>query len=46
MKEAERIAKEELNALRILVLPGVGVKEYFRNKLGYYNEGAYLAKDL
>ncbi len=45
MKEAERIAKEEFNASKILVLSGVGVKEYFR-KLGYTDMGVYLSKKL
>lgn len=45
MKEAERIAKEEFNASKILVLSGIGVKEYFR-KLGYSDVGVYLEKEL
>ncbi|PIN77268.1 tRNA uridine(34) 5-carboxymethylaminomethyl modification radical SAM/GNAT enzyme Elp3 [Candidatus Woesearchaeota archaeon CG10_big_fil_rev_8_21_14_0_10_34_12] len=45
MKEAEHIAKEEFNASKILVLSGIGVKEYFR-KLGYSDVGVYLGKEL
>ncbi len=45
MVEAERIAKEDFNAKKILVLSGIGTKEYFR-KLGYENDGIYMRKFL
>lgn len=45
MKEAERIAKEEFQAKNILVISGVGVREYYR-KLGYRLKGAYMIKGL
>ncbi len=45
MNEAERIAREEFNVSKILVISAVGTREYYR-KLGYYNEGPYMAKLL
>ncbi|MEM0372943.1 MAG: tRNA uridine(34) 5-carboxymethylaminomethyl modification radical SAM/GNAT enzyme Elp3 [Sulfolobaceae archaeon] len=45
LREAERISREEFDAKRILVLSGVGVKEYYR-KRGYRDFGPYLAKEL
>ncbi|MDI6738055.1 MAG: tRNA uridine(34) 5-carboxymethylaminomethyl modification radical SAM/GNAT enzyme Elp3 [Nanoarchaeota archaeon] len=46
MEEAENIAKEEFDANKMLVLAGIGAKEYFRRKLGYRDEGAYVGKKL
>ena len=43
--EAERIAKEEFDAKKILVTSGVGVRQYYR-KLGYSLEGPYMSKTL
>ena len=34
MEEAEKIAKEEFNMNHMLVISGIGAREYFRNKLG------------
>jgi len=45
MQEAERIAAEEWDCRKILVISGVGVREYYR-KLGYKNEGVYVSKTL
>ncbi len=47
MAEAERIAREEYDCRRILVLSGIGVREYYR-KLGYYRPSGspYMHKDL
>ncbi len=47
MSEAERIAVEELDARRMLVISGVGARNYFR-KLGYELIGGsfYVAKEL
>ncbi len=44
MKKAEDISKE-LGLNKILVISGVGVKEYYR-KLGYNDDGVYLSKKL
>ncbi|AGE70983.1 tRNA uridine(34) 5-carboxymethylaminomethyl modification radical SAM/GNAT enzyme Elp3 [Sulfolobus acidocaldarius] len=45
LSEAERISVEEFDAKKILVLSGIGVREYYRKK-GYHNEYPYVAKDL
>jgi len=46
MEEAEKIAKEEFDKNKILVIAGIGAKEYFRQKLGYKDEGVYVGKKL
>ncbi len=45
LKEAERIAKEEFGADKIVVISGVGAREYFR-KFGYAREGPYMSKKI
>ncbi len=45
MSEAERITLEEFGLDRILVISGIGVREYFR-KLGYERVGPYMGKLL
>ncbi|WP_423792493.1 tRNA uridine(34) 5-carboxymethylaminomethyl modification radical SAM/GNAT enzyme Elp3 [Methanocaldococcus indicus] len=45
LEEAERIAKEEFDAKKLLITSGIGVREYYR-KLGYELEGAYMKKEL
>jgi len=45
MEEAERIAIEEFDTNRLLVISGIGAREYFR-KLGYERLGPYMAKVL
>jgi elongator complex protein 3 len=45
LREAERIARQEFEADRLLVLSGVGAREYYRS-LGYGLEGAYMVKKL
>lgn len=46
MEEAEKIAKEEFDTKKMMVISGVGVKEYYRNKLGYRDDGVYVSKIL
>jgi elongator complex protein 3 len=46
LKEAERIAKNELQTRRIAILSGVGAREYFRSECGYELDGAYMVKGL
>ncbi|MEK6967423.1 MAG: tRNA uridine(34) 5-carboxymethylaminomethyl modification radical SAM/GNAT enzyme Elp3 [Nanoarchaeota archaeon] len=46
VKEAERIAKEEFDCKKMLVISGIGAREYYRRKLGYEREGAYMWKKL
>ncbi|MEM0362233.1 MAG: tRNA uridine(34) 5-carboxymethylaminomethyl modification radical SAM/GNAT enzyme Elp3 [Sulfolobaceae archaeon] len=45
LAEAERIAREEFDARKILVLSGIGAREYYMKK-GYVKEGPYMAKIL
>ncbi len=45
MKEAERIAKEELGVDRIIVISGIGVRDYYR-RLGYERLGPYMGKRI
>ena len=45
VKEAERIAKEEFDARKLLVISAVGTREYYQ-KLGYSLYGPYMAKSL
>lgn len=43
LKEAERIAKNEFNKDKILIISGIGVRDYYR-KLGYHKDGPYMSK--
>ncbi|HIH26369.1 tRNA uridine(34) 5-carboxymethylaminomethyl modification radical SAM/GNAT enzyme Elp3 [Candidatus Woesearchaeota archaeon] len=45
MEEAEKIAKEEWNCDKMLVISGIGVKEYYK-KLGYSKDSVYMSKKL
>ena len=45
LDEAERISREEWNMERILVISGIGVREYFR-KFGYERIGPYMGKNF
>jgi elongator complex protein 3 len=45
VEEAERLAGEDFEADRLLVLSGVGAREYYRY-LGYHLEGVYMVKSL
>jgi len=45
MEEAERISREEWGVSRLVVISGVGVRNYYR-KLGYERLGPYMAKKL
>ena len=45
LKEAERIAAKEFGAKRMLVLSGVGAREYYA-EVGYCTLGAYMVKEL
>jgi elongator complex protein 3 len=46
VKEAERIAMEEWNCDKMVIISGIGVKSYFRNKFGYQKDGPYMSKKL
>ncbi len=47
MEEAERIARNEFGSKKILVLSGIGVRNYYR-RLGYYRpyNSPYMVKEL
>lgn len=45
IEEAEKIAKKEFGLSKIVVISGVGVREYYR-KLGYKLENTYMVKYL
>lgn len=45
MQEAERLARDA-GYKKIAVIAGVGVREYFKKKLGYRLEGEYMVKEL
>jgi len=44
--EAERIAREEFNAKQMVILSGVGAKEYYRTQFSYTSQGDYMVKSL
>lgn len=43
LEEAERIAKEEYNKNKLLIISGIGVRDYYR-KFGYHRDGPYMSK--
>ncbi len=45
LKEAERIAKEEFNMEKMVVIAGIGAREYFYGQ-GYKIDGTYVSKSL
>ena len=45
MHLAEKIAKEH-GYEKIAVISGIGVRGYYRDKLGYTLEGSYMTKNL
>jgi elongator complex protein 3 len=46
IKEAERIAVQEFQIKRMIVLSGVGTKGYYRSECGYSTQGNYMVKNL
>lgn len=45
MREAERISCEEFDARQVIVLAGIGTRNYYR-RFGYGREGPYMVKKL
>ena len=45
LQEAERIAREELDAKKLVVNSAIGVREYYF-RLGYRRDGPYMSKPL
>ena len=46
LREAERIASEEFQAPRMIILSGIGAREYYRTEFGYSLQGDYMVRDL
>jgi elongator complex protein 3 len=45
LSEAEKIAKDEFDKKKMIIISGVGAKEYYR-KLNYSDEGPYVSKNI
>lgn len=45
LKEAERIARDVFDKKKILVISGIGARQYYK-KLGYKKDGVYVSKRL
>lgn len=45
LKKAEEISRKEFDLKKILVISGIGVREYYK-KFGYKKDGAYVSKYL
>jgi elongator complex protein 3 len=46
LQEAERVAREEFQAPGMVILSGVGAREYYRTEFGYSLQGDYMVKEL
>ncbi len=46
LREAERIAGEEFKVPKMVILSGVGARDYYRTEFGYSLEGDYMVRDL
>ena len=46
LQEAERIARDEFHARQMVILSGVGAKEYYRSEFGYSSQGDYMVRSL
>lgn len=46
MEEAEKIVAEEFDRKKMVVMAGIGAKEWFMKKLGYQKDGVYMSKHL
>jgi len=46
LHEAERIARGEFQAKRMIILSGVGAREYYQTEFGYRLDGDYMVKNL
>lgn len=43
LEEAQQIAKNEYNKNKMLIISGIGVRDYYR-KFGYFKDGPYMSK--
>ena len=46
LREAERIATEEFQLHQMVILSGIGAKEYYRSEFGYSSQEHYMVKSL
>ena len=46
LREAEQIASGEFQAQQMVILSGVGAKEYYRTEFGYSSQADYMVKKL
>jgi elongator complex protein 3 len=46
LTEAEKIAREEFQANQMVILSGVGAREYYRSEFGYRLQADYMVKKL
>ena len=46
LREAERIAASEFQVKLMVVLSGIGAKEYYRSEFDYISQGDYMVKSL
>jgi elongator complex protein 3 len=46
LREAERIADKEFQAPKMIILSGVGAREYYRTEFSYSLVGDYMVRDL
>ena len=46
LQEAERLAGDEFRVAKMLILSGVGAREYYRSEFGYHLQGDYMVKTL
>jgi elongator complex protein 3 len=46
MQEAEKIAKEDYDSNKLVVISGIGAREYYKNILKYKQDGPYVSKKL
>lgn len=45
LEEAEKIAKEEFDKNKIVIISGTGIREYYK-QFGYKSDGSYVSKPL
>jgi elongator complex protein 3 len=45
IKEAERISKEDFDANKIIVLSGIGTRNYYK-RFGFERQGPYMIKRI
>ena len=46
MLEAQKVAKERFGADKIVVISGLGVREYYKNNFNYKKDGPYMSKKI